>query len=79
MMNSYWPTAAEKSNASKHDIEHSTWYNMVDKVVLSRTIKGNDDMKTRFISRNIFNEINDFRNQPGKDILMFGSPLPLIH
>jgi len=74
MMNSYWPTAAEKSNASKHDIEHSTWYNMVDKVVLSRTIKGNDDMKTRFISRNIFNEINDFRNQPGKDILMFGSP-----
>ena len=29
MMESYWPTAGEKSNASKHDIEHSIWYNKV--------------------------------------------------
>ena len=26
MMENYWPTAGEKPNASKHDIEHSKWY-----------------------------------------------------
>jgi dihydrofolate reductase len=40
MMEGYWPTAADKPNASKHDIEHSTWYNKVDKVVLSKSMKG---------------------------------------
>src|ERR1044072_7028704 len=40
LMEGYWPTAADKPNASKHDIEHSTWYNKVDKVVLSKTMEG---------------------------------------
>jgi dihydrofolate reductase len=39
MMESYWPTAGEQPNASKHDIEHSRWYNKVTKIVLSKTIK----------------------------------------
>src|SRR6187200_2843627 len=37
MMQSYWPKAGEQPNASKHDKEHSAWYNKVSKVVLSRT------------------------------------------
>ena len=39
MMENYWPTAAEKPNASKHDIEHAKWYKKVHKVVLSKTMK----------------------------------------
>src|SRR5436853_7158414 len=27
MMESYWPTAADQPNATKHDIQHSRWYN----------------------------------------------------
>ena len=73
MMDSYWPTAADKPNASKHDIEHSTWYNKVTKVVLSRTMKTNKD-KTRFISDNIAKEVTDLKNKPGENILIFGSP-----
>ena len=38
MMESYWPKAGEQPNASKHDKEHSAWYNQVSKVVLSKTI-----------------------------------------
>jgi len=74
MMNSYWPEAAKKPNATQHDIEHSNWYNKVDKIVLSRTMKGKDENKTRFISNNILEEINKLKNQSGKDILIFGSP-----
>ena len=38
MMQSYWPKAGEQPNASKHDKEHSAWYNKVSKVVLSTTM-----------------------------------------
>ena len=37
IMQGYWPAAGDKSNASKHDKEHSAWYNKVSKVVLSKT------------------------------------------
>ena len=39
MMENYWPTAGDKPNASKHDMEHAHWYNKVHKVVLSKTMK----------------------------------------
>ncbi|HEY3389351.1 MAG TPA: dihydrofolate reductase family protein, partial [Prolixibacteraceae bacterium] len=29
LMQSYWPTAADQPNATKHDIEHSMWYKQV--------------------------------------------------
>ncbi len=38
MMENYWPTAGDKPKATKHDIEHSKWYNKVYKVVLSKTM-----------------------------------------
>ena len=35
LMDNYWPDAGNKPNASKHDIQHSTWYNNVQKIVVS--------------------------------------------
>jgi dihydrofolate reductase len=32
IMESYWPTAGDQPTATKHDIEHSKWYNSVAKV-----------------------------------------------
>src|SRR5215208_6430556 len=40
MMEAYWPTAANQPAATKHDIEHSEWYNKVTKVVLSKSMQG---------------------------------------
>ncbi len=74
MMESYWPTAGDQPNASKHDIEHSQWYKKVHKVVLSKTMKGTDLTNTTIISDNIAKEINKIKQQPGNDILLFGSP-----
>ena len=77
MMESYWPTAADKPTASKHDIEHSKWYSNVHKVVLSKTMKGADLTNTTIISDNLSDSINEIRQsrQVGSpDILLFGSP-----
>ena len=74
MMEGYWPTAGDRPNASKHDIEHSRWYNEVTKVVLSTSLKGQQINKTIIISDDIANEIQKLKTGQGKNILMFGSP-----
>lgn len=74
MMDSYWPTAADQPSASKHDIEHSRWYNSVEKVVLSTTMEGDPAKNTRVIGNDLPAQINALKQQPGRNILMFGSP-----
>ena len=74
MMESYWPTAADQPKATKHDIEHSQWYNTVAKVVLSRTMTGTPSANTKIIAGNLKAEITQLKQADGKDILMFGSP-----
>ena len=77
MMQSYWPTAGEQPNATKHDIEHSRWYNKVSKVVLSKTINETELINTTVISENLSDRINELkqsRNGGRKNILIFGSP-----
>jgi dihydrofolate reductase len=77
MMESYWPTAADQPAATKHDIEHSRWYNKVDKIVLSRTMQDSGLKNTRIIRDNVSTEISKLkrsRDSGSKDILVFGSP-----
>lgn len=74
MMEAYWPHAGEKPDASKHDREHSAWYNNVSKVVLSKTMRGEELKNTKILSDNLTQNINELKQQPGKNILIFGSP-----
>jgi len=81
LMEGYWPTAADKPNASKHDIEHSEWYSKIHKVVLSKTMKGTNSSagqagltNTTIISNNLTERINEVKQGSGEDILLFGSP-----
>jgi dihydrofolate reductase len=77
MMENYWPTAGNKPSATRHDIEHSKWYRDVHKVVLSRTMnpdKGSDSGNAQIISDNLSDRINKIKQEPGQDILLFGSP-----
>lgn len=73
MMEGYWPTAAQNPNASKHDIDHSRWYNKVPKIVLSRTMK-NPKPGVQVISNNLAVEVQKIKDMPGKSIVIFGSP-----
>ena len=75
MMEGYWPTAGNKPNASKHDIEHSKWYSKVHKVVLSKTMKEEGLTNTTIISDHLSDRINEIKQSHGaQDILLFGSP-----
>ena len=74
MMENYWPTAADGPNASKHDIEHSKWYKQAHKIVLSKTMRGEDLTNTTIISDNLADSINKIKQQAGSEILLFGSP-----
>ena len=74
MMEAYWPTAADKPNASKHDVEHSKWYSKVHKLVLSKTLKEAGLTNTEIISDNLLERINKIKQTTGEDILLFGSP-----
>jgi dihydrofolate reductase len=73
-MESYWPTAADQPNATKHDIEHSKWYKHVKKIVLSKTMKEENLINTQVISNNLVDEINKLKQSTEKEILLFGSP-----
>ncbi len=74
MMENYWPTAGDEPNASKHDIDHSKWYAKAHKIVLSKTMKDADLTNTTIISDNLSDRINEIKQQPGSEILLFGSP-----
>ncbi len=74
MMDGYWPNAADQPNATKHDIEHSRWYNSVNKIVISQSMKGFNPDKVSFIGDNIPEEIKKQKTLPGSNILIFGSP-----
>ena len=81
MMEDYWPTAADKPTATRHDIEHSKWYSKVHKVVLSKTMKDAGLTNTTIISDNLLDRITALKQSSSaadgsgsKDILLFGSP-----
>jgi dihydrofolate reductase len=74
MMEAYWPTAADQPNATKHDKEHSAWYKKVDKVVLSKTMEGQQLPNTIIISNDVEHRVQALKQQAGKEIIIFGSP-----
>jgi len=74
MMQSYWPTAGDDPDASKHDKEHSAWYNKVAKIVLSKTMSDKGLNNTTVISDQLADNISKIKKQDGENILIFGSP-----
>ena len=74
MMESYWPTAAEKPNASQHDIDHARWANAAHKIVFSNTLTHSDWADTEFLKGDFAEEMQRRKTLPGKNMLMLGSP-----
>lgn len=74
MMENYWPHAGEKTDASKHDVEHSAWYNKVHKLVLSTTLQEKAFRNTTIINNLREDQLSNIKNQEGTEILLFGSP-----
>jgi dihydrofolate reductase len=74
LMESYWPTVLTKPNAGKHALEHAQWVENVSKIVFSKTLNEVTWNNTRLIKDNIAEEVKKLKQQPGKDLVIFGSP-----
>lgn len=74
MMENYWPTAAEQPGAGRHTIKHGNWANKAAKLVFSTTLKETHWQNTRIVRGNEAEEIAALKQQPGKNILLLGSP-----
>lgn len=74
LMESYWPTAAEQPNATKHDITHAHWYAQVPKVVLSTTLPESEKPNVCIIRQHVAEEIQLLKQDAAQDIVIFGSP-----
>jgi dihydrofolate reductase len=72
LLNTSWPSVENKPCASSNEIKYSRWYNSSPKYVLSTTLT--NATNANVISINPDTEINRLKHQPGKSILVFGSP-----
>jgi dihydrofolate reductase len=68
-MASYWPTPA----AEQDDPKVAAKMNGLPKLVVSRTLKRADWANTRIIEGDVAEELTKLKQQPGKDIAIFGS------
>ncbi len=69
MMASYWPTPAVIAN----DPIVAGQMNRVSKIVFSRTLKEVEWNNTRLVRDHVAEEISKLKQQPGKDLALFGS------
>jgi dihydrofolate reductase len=74
MMDAYWPTAGDDPNANRHHKNHAAWYNKVDKLVVSRSMAGQQIPGVTIVSDNLRSGITAIKERPGQQILIFGSP-----
>lgn len=74
MMESYWPTLLDDHNASDHEREHAKWLQGVRKIVISGSMDKAEWSNTLLIKNNIAEEINKLKEQPGNNLVIFGSP-----
>ena len=74
LMESYWPTVLTDPNASPRDLAHARWVDTVSKIVFSRTLPSVEWKNTRLVKDRIAEEIASLKQQPGLDLMIFGSP-----
>ncbi len=73
MMEGYWPSAADKPDATPHEIHHGSWLRDATKVVFSNSLTGSTWRNTRFLKGDPSAAIAALKRGRGKDILLIGS------
>jgi dihydrofolate reductase len=74
MMESYWPTVPADPSSTEADRQHAHWVEDVNKVVFSTTLEKAEWNNTRLVRGNVAEEIAQLTRQPGRDLMIFGSP-----
>jgi len=74
LLNDFWPSQHNDPQATGAEIAYSNWYNSAQKIVVSQTLPDRSDDHVTIIRENLEPELLKIKQQPGKDILIFGSP-----
>ncbi len=78
MMEAHWPAVLKDPKATGHQLNHSRWYEKAGHIVFSRKLNHLDNPKAKLITENLAGEIEKLKQQPGKNLMIFGSPR-LVH
>lgn len=70
----YWQTVPSNPDSTAHELNHARWIENVEKIVVSKKLKTPDWNNTKIINENLKEEILRLKQQPGKNITVFGSP-----
>ena len=73
LMADYWPAAATNRSTSNSDLEFADKMNNLPKIVFSKTLQEVKWNNSRLVKENIAEEISKMKQQPGKDMVIFGS------
>ena len=74
LMESYWPTVLTDPTAAPRDLAHARWVDAISKIVFSRTLSHVEWKNTRLVKDQIAEEIASLKQEPGLDLMIFGSP-----
>ncbi|OZB94198.1 dihydrofolate reductase family protein [Paenibacillus sp. XY044] len=74
MMHSYWPTVPSNPSASQHELDHAEWIEKTAKIVFSTTLEKVEWNNSRLVKDNVKEEIMNLKQQPGRDMVILGSP-----
>src|SRR3989441_5043690 len=73
LMADYWPASATNPSTPKSDLEIADKMNNLPKIVFSKTLQEVKWNNSRLVKENIAEEISKMKQQPGKDMVIFGS------
>ncbi len=74
MMEGYWPTVPGNPGSTAGELRHAAWVEQIPKVVFSRTLDEVTWNNTTLIKENVAQEVARLKEQPGDNMLIFGSP-----
>jgi dihydrofolate reductase len=74
IMEPYWPTIHTKVDASEHETNHAQWLDKTTKIVFSTTLEEVNWVNSKLVKDNVVEEITKLKAQPGKEMLILGSP-----
>jgi dihydrofolate reductase len=74
LLDRYWPSAFQKSDATKNEKDFSIWYNSISKIVVSKKLNESNQKPITIIRENIDEKIIELKKGEGNDIIIFGSP-----
>lgn len=74
MMHSYWPSVRSNPSASQHERDHAEWIEKTAKIVFSTTLEKVEWNNSRLVREDVEEVIKNLKQQPGKDMVILGSP-----